>query len=421
MIDVSDNLYELLEVSPFATQEEIKSAYFAVAKKYHPDVYHGPDAQQRFQKINAAYEVLKDPNQRLKYDSFINTVKSTRSSSSETSFNHNPDREEFNSFQDPVDPDHNYYTELDLELFASLECVKTAFKNLSEKYDPKTSHVPNARQKFRRVTIAYKILSDAEMKECYDYLLRILVNNYPKKTSESAQSSNNRSDTTNKSTTVSSDETSSSKSGVNNSRRFDYDTDSQYTTANESGGAGGCYKILFCLCLFLVFLAIMNSCGTDNNSTRNSQSSFSRVSTSIKPTSTPAIRRTVRPTVKPTIKPTQRQLHMDYSQSTSVAIIHITQTSSSARNKTSTPTPAPTWSFEKEELSIKKGQTVEFHFTTPPYATFTYLLEQVGIVTVSYRNKGTLILNGFKPGVVRLFLRDSYNQIVATCTITVTD
>ena len=74
MIDVSDDLYALLEVSPEATQEEIKKAYYAAAKKYHPDIYHAPDSQQRFQKINAAYEILKDPLQRAKYDSFIANI-----------------------------------------------------------------------------------------------------------------------------------------------------------------------------------------------------------------------------------------------------------------------------------------------------------------------------------------------------------
>ncbi len=60
--------YEVLSVPRNATQEEIRSAYRALVKKYHPDKYQGNPladlAQEKLQEINEAYEILtKNPSQ----------------------------------------------------------------------------------------------------------------------------------------------------------------------------------------------------------------------------------------------------------------------------------------------------------------------------------------------------------------------
>ncbi len=60
--------YETLGVSRTATQDEIKTAYRKLARKYHPDVSKVPDAEARFKEINEANEVLKDPEKRVAYD-----------------------------------------------------------------------------------------------------------------------------------------------------------------------------------------------------------------------------------------------------------------------------------------------------------------------------------------------------------------
>jgi molecular chaperone DnaJ len=63
--------YEVLEVSKSATPEEIKKAYRKKALKYHPDKNPGDkESENKFKEAAEAYEVLRDPNKKQRYDQF---------------------------------------------------------------------------------------------------------------------------------------------------------------------------------------------------------------------------------------------------------------------------------------------------------------------------------------------------------------
>ncbi len=493
MIDVSDDLYALLEVSPLATQEEIKKAYHAVAKKYHPDIYHGSDAQQRFQKINAAYEVLKDPLQRAKYDSFLNTIRTTKSNSDKRTKTDSTDQ---GYIPDPVDVDHNFYTDLDLELFADENKIKKAFEILSEKYDPNTSLVPNAREKLRKITFAYLILSDPIKKERYDYLLLILVKFSPKKETQQKQT---YSQTTNGKTSSSSQADSEQKSSEKNSRNTSsnsyanssktndtYRQESQnsninYQYSSDNSSNSGCLKAFLIIALALLVFYMFSKCSTDD------RSSYSQYANTTRRTSTPKPK-TYTPTPKSTIFSKDAQFiehyieidveknyDLDYylpndehTYTYSVgndSIINVTsnhdyfslkikgihsgnttirlydeknnvidECNVRVRPKNIKPSSVPTatkvtpkrtstpvsgWSFEKEKINIKAGETIELHFSKPPYAAFTYFQEKYGIISVTHKNSYTLIITGVKSGTTDIYLRNENDKVVATCTVTV--
>lgn len=70
------NHYEILGVEPTADESEIKKAYRTLSFKYHPDRATGDpeESNQMMQKLNEAYENLRDPQKRQQYDNELNGV-----------------------------------------------------------------------------------------------------------------------------------------------------------------------------------------------------------------------------------------------------------------------------------------------------------------------------------------------------------
>lgn len=62
--------YKELGIPKTASKEEIARAYRKGARKVHPDVNKAPGAEARFRRLTEAYEVLKDPEKRDKFDRF---------------------------------------------------------------------------------------------------------------------------------------------------------------------------------------------------------------------------------------------------------------------------------------------------------------------------------------------------------------
>ena len=71
---MTDNPYTVLGLEPTATQDEIRAAYLRQAKANHPDLHQQkPEIErnayaQQFQRAQAAYDLLTDPNERAFFD-----------------------------------------------------------------------------------------------------------------------------------------------------------------------------------------------------------------------------------------------------------------------------------------------------------------------------------------------------------------
>src|SRR3954471_5634780 len=68
--------YDVLGVPRDASEEDIRRAYRRLARENHPDVNKDPGAEDRFKEVAEAYEVLRDPQKREKYDRFGQNWKS---------------------------------------------------------------------------------------------------------------------------------------------------------------------------------------------------------------------------------------------------------------------------------------------------------------------------------------------------------
>lgn len=66
------DLYGVVGVSPSASQEQIRSQYRILVRKYHPDLHPGDaSAARMMERVNAAYDVLGSPEERRQYDAEI--------------------------------------------------------------------------------------------------------------------------------------------------------------------------------------------------------------------------------------------------------------------------------------------------------------------------------------------------------------
>ena len=71
------NYYEILNIKPNATQNQIKKMFKRLSLAFHPDTEEdtGVDGDRRYRMIMEAYDILKNPDKRKKYDEEIGIKK----------------------------------------------------------------------------------------------------------------------------------------------------------------------------------------------------------------------------------------------------------------------------------------------------------------------------------------------------------
>ena len=97
------NYYSILGVTPDSSDEQIKSAYRNLARKFHPDV--NPEGTAKFKDITEAYETLSDEKKRMRYDTINGFFKSAPKEKTYT--NPNKAQEEYNKSNDQKNDKQN--------------------------------------------------------------------------------------------------------------------------------------------------------------------------------------------------------------------------------------------------------------------------------------------------------------------------
>ena len=82
--DAQEDLYAILGVPRSASASEIQAAYKKRARELHPDVNKSPDAEDKFKSLAAAYAILKDPEQRKRYDRYGFNLRPSSASSAKS-------------------------------------------------------------------------------------------------------------------------------------------------------------------------------------------------------------------------------------------------------------------------------------------------------------------------------------------------
>jgi curved DNA-binding protein CbpA len=111
------NYYEVLEISRYASQREIKGAFRRLARKYHPD-RNSTVSDDIMKNINIAFEILSDPGKRQQYDETLvvghprQSDRSDQNRDSDSSYSQNDWQVNITS-DDPSSPTVSYDNDTD--------------------------------------------------------------------------------------------------------------------------------------------------------------------------------------------------------------------------------------------------------------------------------------------------------------------
>jgi len=139
--------YEVLGVPRSASEDEIKTAYRRLAKRYHPDLNpDDPTAAQKMNEVNQAYEQIKNPQAyrqqtaRNPYSSYTGSTTYSYSQSSRQGSYEDPFEELFRNFQNQAGTNYTYRRRRPVSLFRIIILVYVLMRLVSCMGSRLTSH-----------------------------------------------------------------------------------------------------------------------------------------------------------------------------------------------------------------------------------------------------------------------------------------
>ena len=161
------NYYRILNVQPDASMEVIRANYRALLQKLklHPDLGGDSGAASG---INQAYQVLRNPEKRAAYDNQLLQEYSIKTlSSAGITLNADPDTGTPSAGDSNQ---RNYYRVLEVQIDSPLALIKSSYHTLKKNHSsPKRQNILDE---------AYQVLTDQQLKQQYDHLLRTHGHSY---------------------------------------------------------------------------------------------------------------------------------------------------------------------------------------------------------------------------------------------------
>lgn len=117
---MNENYYSILGISQSASTIQVKKAYRKLALKYHPDKNSSQNANKEFIRITKAYEILRDPKKRDRYDQILNETAGSQS-------NTNQYTKEREKWEYEAEQKAKKYSNMDLDDFLSEAIDSIAF------------------------------------------------------------------------------------------------------------------------------------------------------------------------------------------------------------------------------------------------------------------------------------------------------
>ncbi len=115
--------FKILGISRDATDQEIKSAFRKLARKFHPDLHpHDQKAESKFKEINEAYEILSDKEKKKSYEQYLSYWFKNRDGTSKDFYQENNDKEffEYLNFDDFLSDLIGRFSEVGQEIYSNI-------------------------------------------------------------------------------------------------------------------------------------------------------------------------------------------------------------------------------------------------------------------------------------------------------------